>query len=101
MLLWYTAALFSWPLLVLSQQSAQLRSHIQALDLYDDVEETDEQALARYEKEEMNMSCLSCAANLLGIALIMGDTSRGDTQLVVAGYYACVACSSMQDIIAR
>ena len=37
-----------------------LRSHLQALHLYeDDLEETDEQALARYEKQEMNMGFLS------------------------------------------
>lgn len=37
-----------------------LRTNIKELDLSeDDLDETDEQALARYEKEEMNMSFLS------------------------------------------
>lgn len=116
MLLRYgTAAQLSWPTLCRCQSFApssfaaesfvRLRSHIQALELYDDADETDEQALARYEKEEMNMSCLS-TLRLFGRGIRWGqpsswftDTSRGHTQQVAAAYYACVAYSSMQDII--
>ncbi len=54
---------------MLGWHDLQLRTNIKELDLSeDDVDETDEQALARYEKEEMKMSFLSTTfANMINI----------------------------------
>ena len=62
-------SLFSFWRFMLGWHDLQLRTNIKELDLSeDDVDETDEQALARYEKEEMKMSFLSTTfANMINI----------------------------------
>ena len=54
---------------MLGWHDLQLRTNIKELDLSeDDLDETDEQALARYEREEMKMSFLSTTfANMINI----------------------------------
>lgn len=68
-----------------SQLTTHILTHLQALDLYeDDLEETDEQALARYEKQEMNMGCLSILWKIMPLQLIV---LSGTLFLFLTDYY--------------